>query len=303
MLERITDRAITRDSKDSMGYEPTYSGVTSFLRRRYTKDLTGVDVAVSGVALDTATTNRPGARFGPRAIRATSTNMAWFGGPGHWHMDPFETLSVVDYGDCFFDPGKPQEIVGAIEAHATVILDAGATLLTLGGDHFIAYPLLRAYQKKYGPLSLVHFDAHSDTWREDSALITHHVPCPGSWSIPAFRADRPAHADETRFNILDAIGCRKRPAGGDRRGQKIVRNRRTCRSTSIASIPYAPECRHPVCGSSPPKSGALSAARGYRFTVAGWWRLHPHTTSARSARWPAQPVSHYLPARDAGKKK
>jgi agmatinase len=125
MLERITDRAITRDPKDAMGYEPTYSGVTSFLRRRYTKDLTGVDVAVSGVSLDTATTNRPGARFGPRGLRAASTNLAWFGGPGHWQSTRSDPVHRRLWR--LLLRSVPQEIVGAIEAHATVILDAGAT--------------------------------------------------------------------------------------------------------------------------------------------------------------------------------
>jgi agmatinase len=258
MLERITDRAITRDSKDSMGYEPTYSGVTSFLRRRYTKDLTGVDVAVSGVALDTATTNRPGARFGPRAIRAASTNMAWFGGPGHWKMDPFETLSVVDYGDCFFDPGKPHEIVGAIEAHATEILDAGATLLTLGGDHFIAYPLLRAYHKKYGPLSLVHFDAHCDTWREDEKRIDH-----GTMFFHAaqeklvdpehsVQIGLRTHNDETHgFNILDGNWVQENgPQAVIDRVKKIVGNRKAYLTFDIDCLDpaYAPGTGTPVCG-------------------------------------------------------
>ena len=77
------------------------------MRRKYTQDLAGVDVVVTGVPLDTATTNRPGARFGPRAIRAASSIMAWEK-PYGMEFDPFDKLAVVDYGDCFFDHGRPR---------------------------------------------------------------------------------------------------------------------------------------------------------------------------------------------------
>ncbi|MGH8434574.1 MAG: agmatinase, partial [Pseudomonas sp.] len=157
------DLAITRDSLYGTFSEPTYAGVTSFMRRRYTRDLRGVDLVVSGVPFDTATTNRPGTRFGPRAIRAASVTSAW---ERHypWEFDPFDHLAVIDYGDCNFDHAQPQQTPAAIEAHAEHILAAGCAMLTLGGDHFISYPLLKAHAKKHGALSLVHFDAHSDTW-------------------------------------------------------------------------------------------------------------------------------------------
>jgi agmatinase len=162
------DRAIAAKSYYGMGMEPTYAGALSFMRRNYSRDLTGVDVAVTGVALDTATTNRPGARFGPRAIRAASSQLAW-GKPWPWGFDPFERLAVVDYGDCLFDHGRPEDTPAAITAHARRIIEGGASLLTLGGDHYITYPLLRAHHAAKGPLALVHFDAHSDTWRDDPA--------------------------------------------------------------------------------------------------------------------------------------
>ncbi len=167
------DQAITRASLYGTAAEPTYAGITSFMRRRYSRDLTGVDLAISGVPFDTATTNRPGSRFGPRAIRAASIQSAW---ARHfpWEFDPFDVLACVDYGDCHFDHGTPQDTPAAIEAHATRILEAGSALLTLGGDHFISYPLLRAHAKKHGTLALIHFDAHSDTWPdEEVARIDH----------------------------------------------------------------------------------------------------------------------------------
>jgi agmatinase len=167
-----TDLAITRCSSYGTQAEPTYSGVTSFLRRRYTKDLDGVDVAVIGVPFDVATTGRPGTRFGPRAIRAASTMLAWCK-PYAWGFDPLDTLHVIDWGDVFFDSGHiagaPAQITGAYDA----FVEAGVMPLTLGGDHFISYPILQALAKKHGPLSLIHFDAHCDTWQDDGERIDH----------------------------------------------------------------------------------------------------------------------------------
>ena len=118
------DLAITRDTLYGTEAEPTYAGATSFMRRKYTRDLRGVDLAVTGVPLDTATTNRPGARFGPRAVRQASTIMAWER-PYGMEFDPFDKLAVVDYGDCYFDFGRPETVPDAIQAHAASILAEG----------------------------------------------------------------------------------------------------------------------------------------------------------------------------------
>src|SRR5207249_5638181 len=166
------DHAFTAESPYGTVAEPTYSGALSFMRRRYTRDLKGVDVAVTGVPLDLATSNRPGARFGPAAIRKASAQLAW-GLPWPWNFSPFDRLAVVDYGDCYFDSGRPEQIPQAIEAHARTILDTGVFMLSLGGDHFISLPLLRAHARAFGPLALVHFDAHSDTWRDEAGRIDH----------------------------------------------------------------------------------------------------------------------------------
>ncbi|TVR83012.1 MAG: agmatinase [Rhodospirillales bacterium] len=167
-----SDQAFTATTLHGMGGEPTYGGALSFLRRRYTRDLSGVDVAVTGVPLDLATTNRPGARFGPQAIRRASAMLSW-GKPWPWGFDPFERLAVVDAGDCWFDFGRPETIAAAIERHARAILEAGSAMLTLGGDHFISEPLLRAHHARYGPLALVQFDAHSDTWADEGRRLDH----------------------------------------------------------------------------------------------------------------------------------
>jgi agmatinase len=166
------DLAFTRESAYGTLSEPTYAGALSFLRRRYSKDLGGVDVAVIGVPFDLATTNRPGARLGPRAIRAASASLAWCR-PYAWDFDPFERASVVDWGDVFFDPGQPQRVPELITAAYRQFAAAGVLPLTLGGDHFISFPILQALHEKHGALSLVHFDAHSDTWRDSEGRVDH----------------------------------------------------------------------------------------------------------------------------------
>lgn len=152
--------------------EPTFAGVTSFMRRRYSKDLAGAEVAVWGVPFDCATSNRPGARFGPAAIRRAS---ATFEGDPQYpsRRDPFETLAMIDCGDCFFEYERLEEAPAAIERQARQIVEAGVHLVTLGGDHFITLPLLRAHAARHGPLALVQFDAHQDTWDDDGTKMSH----------------------------------------------------------------------------------------------------------------------------------
>jgi agmatinase len=142
------------------------------MRRKYSRDLGGVDIAVTGVPFDQAVSHRPGTRFGPEGIRRASAENAW--GPfWPWNFDPFDTLAVVDYGDCYFDWGKKEDFPTALENHATGIISKGAEMITLGGDHYISYPLLKAHAKKHGPLALVHFDAHRDVEVDNGGRIDH----------------------------------------------------------------------------------------------------------------------------------
>ncbi len=167
------DVAIARDDMKSLAYENVFAGVPSFLRRKLTKDLTGVDLAVTGIPFDQAVTNRPGTRLGPRAIREASLLQA--GEPPYcWVFSPLEEFAVVDYGDFAFDYANMAETQGKIEAHVATILEAGAGCLSLGGDHSVTLPLLRAHAAKFGPLSLIQVDAHTDTWPdEDPARVDH----------------------------------------------------------------------------------------------------------------------------------
>ncbi|HTS21734.1 MAG TPA: agmatinase [Casimicrobiaceae bacterium] len=168
------DGAIRRDGPYGRSVENTFAGVLSFMRRKYTRDLSGVEVAVSGIPLDLATTFRPGARFGPAAIRAASVQLAELK-PFPWGFDPFETLAVIDYGDCWLDANRPATITATIMDHARSILASGAMMLTFGGDHYITYPLLKAHVEKLGrPVSLIHFDAHRDMWPDEGPDSVNH---------------------------------------------------------------------------------------------------------------------------------
>ena len=172
-LIRSGDHAIHRP--ELKGYDPenAYAGVLSFMRRRYTRDLTGADVVVTGIPLDVATTFRAGARLGPAAVRAASVQLNEKLHP--WGFGPCDRLSVIDYGDCWLDHHRPSTIAAAITEHARTIVASGATMLSLGGDHYITYPLLRAHAERYGaPLALIHFDAHCDTWADDAPDSLNH---------------------------------------------------------------------------------------------------------------------------------
>ena len=167
------DNAITRKSLKGYDRENTYAGVLSFMRRQYTKNLEGVDVVVSGVPLDIATTFRSGARMGPAAVRAASVQMNELIHP--WGFGPCDRLAVIDYGDCWLDSHNPHTIFSSIYEHAKTILKSNAKMLTLGGDHYITYPILKAHAEKYGaPLSIIHFDAHCDTWADNTPNSLNH---------------------------------------------------------------------------------------------------------------------------------
>ncbi len=152
--------------------QPLWHGRRAYVRRRselYATPLhlrlTCVDVVVNGIALDLTTTNRQGARFGSAAIRHAPAIISR-SNPWPWRFDLFARLVVIDYGNCALDFGRSGSCVPTIEQHARNLLETGVSMLTLGGGHFISYPLLRAHHEVHGPLALAHFDARSDVWTE-----------------------------------------------------------------------------------------------------------------------------------------
>lgn len=176
------DHAFTGGRKGP-AHDPTYAGALSFMRRRYSKDVAGCDLAIWGVPFDLAVSNRPGTRFGPQAMRRVS---AIFDGDAQYpsRVDPFEILAAVDYGDCMLPRSDLQGCARAIETEAAAIIATGAHLVTLGGDHFITLPLLRAHVARHGKLALVQFDAHQDTWDDGVGAISH-----GTFVLEAVRED------------------------------------------------------------------------------------------------------------------
>jgi agmatinase len=166
------DQAFRKSDPKGRWFEMTYGGAVSFLRRTYSRDLEGVDVAVMGVPYDNAVTYRPGTRLGPRAIRAASVQLAELKA-FPWGFDPFDTLNVVDFGDVMLDPHHPETVHPAIHEQAAEIIATGTKLLTMGGDHSIAYPLIKAHAEKHGPIALIQFDAHCDTWEDDGVAMDH----------------------------------------------------------------------------------------------------------------------------------
>lgn len=205
------DMAFTREDPRGLAYENAFAGATSAFRRRYTKDLAGVDLAITGLPFDQAVTHRPGARFGPRAIREASTLQA-FDAPYGWGYDPMSALTIVDYGDMAFDYANTREVPGRVQAHIAGILAAGAGSIALGGDHFLTLPILRAYAERFGPVALIQFDAHSDTWVDDDPERIDHgtflykairegVVAPETTVSVGIRTDNP---DTMGVTILDA---------------------------------------------------------------------------------------------------
>lgn len=270
-LKDGNDRALMRDDLFGTKPEPTYAGITSFMRRKYSKNFDGVDVAVTGIPFDTATTNRPGARFGPRSIRAASTVMAWER-PYGMAFDPFDRLAVVDCGDCYFDFGDAAAVPDAIEQHAFRIIDQGTALLSLGGDHFVSYPLLKAHAAKHGkPLSLLHFDAHSDTWDDDNDRVDHGTMF--YWATkygivdPATSVQvgiRTRNQDTLGFNVLDAPWVHRHGIDATiARTREALDDRPVYVTFDIDCLDpsYAPGTGTPVCGGLTTHQ-ALSILRG-----------------------------------------
>ncbi len=122
------------------------------------------EVVVSGVPFDMATSGRAGARMGPQGIRQASANLVWEGERYPWDFALADNLKVSDIGNVLFKHGEPQTLVDNLQTHIASILDAGKSPLTFGGDHFITLPILRAMAKKHGPVAVIHFDAHTDTY-------------------------------------------------------------------------------------------------------------------------------------------
>ncbi len=162
----------------------TYANIFTYMGIPLSRDLSDqVDAVVMGVPYDLATSGRSGTRFGPAGIRQASSQLRWEEKRWPWTFSLAEKLRTIDYGDLSFDDGDSDDMMDLVAREAGKIMAAGKTLLTMGGDHFITLPLLRAAAKQYGKLALVHFDAHTDNEESDLAYnhgsMFYHAPREG----------------------------------------------------------------------------------------------------------------------------
>ncbi len=154
---------------------PRFAQPPTFMRLPHRTDLTGVDVAILGAPFDAGATYRPGSRLGPRAIRDQSSLIRPYS--YFQHVGPFDQLTVVDAGDVDASPISVDLGHRAIESDVGAVVGAGAVPLVVGGDHSITLPVLRPLARRHGPLGLVQFDSHIDTWSEDfGSKIFHGSP-------------------------------------------------------------------------------------------------------------------------------
>ncbi len=154
---------------------PRFAGPATFARLPRLDQVERADVAVLGLPFDSGTSFRPGARFGPEAVRAGSKLLR----PYHLGLDvePWTTLQLADAGDVAINPFDIIEAVGQIEAAANALYSKANQIVSIGGDHTVALPLLRAAHARHGPVAVVHFDAHLDTWDTYfGARYTHGTP-------------------------------------------------------------------------------------------------------------------------------
>jgi agmatinase len=154
---------------------PRFAGAATFARLPRIDEVTKADIAVVGIPFDAGTSYRPGARFGPAHIRESSRLLRPYN-PAQ-DASPFALAQVVDAGDIAVNPFNIELAVQQIEDGIDELLEDGMKLVTLGGDHTIAYPILKSLHKKHGPITVIHFDAHLDTWDTYfGAPLTHGTP-------------------------------------------------------------------------------------------------------------------------------
>ena len=171
---------------------PRFAGPSTFARLPTLDEVGRCDVAVLGVPFDSGVTYRPGARFGPIAVRQASRLLRNY----HPSLDvhPFTSQQVADAGDIGCNPFNIQEAIGQIEAGADALLQRAAHFVAIGGDHTIALPLLRAFKKRFGAAALLHFDAHLDTWDTYfGASYTHGTPFRRAFEEGLLKEDRSMH--------------------------------------------------------------------------------------------------------------
>ncbi len=241
-----------------------FANAMTFLRQPYLRNPLGsnADLVVMGVPFDMATSGRPGARLGPDAIRKASVNLAWEGNKFPWGFNLLDRINVVDAGDLVFDSGDSNDLTRRLEAAATAVIRSGKTLLSLGGDHYITLPLLRAHANLHGEMALVHFDAHTDTYADGSAYdhgtMFYHAPNEGLISRQ-HSIQVGIRTDYTRENhgyrVLDAMQA------NDMTADDIVAAIRTTVGDKPVYLTFDIDCLDPAYapGTGTPVCGGLTS--------------------------------------------
>ena len=208
------------------GEKPDYAGLLTFGGLPYTEDpaeLEGVDVAVVGAPTDDLVSDRPGTRFGPRAIRAASCP------PGphlEAKIDAFAELTMIDFGDAPVLPADATRSHAAIERTVAQVLAAGAIPIVLGGDHSIAEPDIRACAKAHGPVGLVQFDTHTDTGTQVFGVEVSH-------GTPMYRLVESGSVDPERYVQIGLRGYWPGPRSSN--GRRRRESRASSRTMSASS--------------------------------------------------------------------
>jgi agmatinase len=150
-----------------------YANRFSYMGRPLCRDPEAADVFVVGLPYDLGTSGRAGTRSGPDGIRSASANLRWEEKRWPWDFSLFERLRVADYGDIEVPTGNHEAFFDRVAEDYGKLHAAGKTMLSLGGDHFVTLPLLRAHHAHFGKMAMIHFDAHTDTYEEKEAVYNH----------------------------------------------------------------------------------------------------------------------------------
>ena len=258
------------DSNFPLNDSSFYANVFSFLGLPLTRDLEDerIDAVVMGIPYDLGTSGRAGARSGPSAIRQASANLRWEEQRWPWEFNLAERLKVVDYGDVEFTWGDSGGMLSAVEERAERITAAGKTLVSFGGDHFVTLPLLRGHAKTHGPLALIHFDAHTDSYEDggdyNHGCMFYRAPREGlidaSHSVQVgIRTDYARAAHE--FEVIDAYRANEQAA------QDTVEAIRRRVGDHPAYLTFDIDCLDPAFapGTGTPVVGGLSTSRALQI--------------------------------------
>jgi len=241
-----------------------YRNPFTFLEAPWYRDQPDADVVICGVPFDMATSGRAGARSGPGAIRQASANLVWDSPRWPWDFELTDRLNIADDGDIDFPYGEPQTATDAIQDYSRGLLQAGKTMLTFGGDHYVTLPLLREHARQHGPLALLHFDAHTDTYADgtkyDHGTMFYHAVKEGLL-LPEHSVQVGIRTTYTKqdhpFTVLDASWINEKSV------KKVLRRIREVLGDKPVYLSFDIDCLDPAFapGTGTPVAGGLSSDR------------------------------------------